>query len=121
MALFVTAITRNIGRVRFFRSVVTLFRGISCVDSSGWGRVFLIYSSILPALLLLFPSFLGAFSVISALSCHFFGRNRHLSLTVVPAKIIHRSVSLDFMCGGVHQFMSSGDLLIGLLYKKTRS
>ena len=39
-----------------------------------------------------------------------------LALKFVPAIIIHHSLSLDFVCGGVHRSISSGDSLVSLLY-----
>ena len=118
MSLFVTVVTRDLTYVLLLRSVVTDLR---LVDSGGRGGVLLVPSSVPPALLLLLPSFFGALSVISALSCHFLGGSRHLSLRVVPAMIFHRSLSLDFVCGGVRRSIFSGDLVIGLSYIRTWS
>lgn len=78
---FVVIITHDISWVRFFKFVTTLFKGVSYVDSGGWGRVFLVLSSISPTFFLLLLSFLGGLSVIRGLSCHFLGRNRHGSLS----------------------------------------
>ena len=115
---FVVVITRDIGRVRFFRSGATLFQVVSCVDSGGWDGILLIFSSVPPTLLLLLPSFFGALSIISALSCHFLSRSKHrsLGLGIVLAMIFHCSLSLDFLCGDVGRLISLGDLVIGLLY-----
>ena len=97
----------------FFLSMITDLR---LVDSNGQGRILLVFSSVLPAFLLLFLSFLGALSVISVLSCHFLNGSRYLNLWVVPTMIFHCSLSLDFVCSSVRRSISMGNLLIGLSY-----
>ena len=116
MFFFVIVVTHDLTYVLFILFVVIDLRPINSNDRSG---IFLVPSLVLSALFLSFLSFLGALSIISALNCHFLGRSRHLSLGVVPAMIFYYFLSLDFVCSGVHQWMSSRDLLIGFLYVRT--
>ena len=118
MSLFVIVVTRDLTSVLLLPFMVI---NLHLVDSGGRGRILLIFFLVTSALLLLLPNFLGALSVISALSCHFLGGSRHLSLGVDLAMIFHRSLGLDFVCGGVGRSILSGDLLVGLLYIRTRS
>ena len=109
-------VTCNLTYILFLPFVVTSLRFI---DSGGQNKILLVPSSVPSVFLFFFLSFLGAFSVISALSCYFLGGSRHLSLGVVSAMIFHCSLSLDFVCGRVRQLISSRDLLIGLSYVGT--
>ena len=108
MTFFVTVVTQDLTYV-FFRFVVTDLR---LVDFGGRGRIplgFVLF------LLLVLPGFIGRLGIL--------GRSRHgsLSLGFVPAMIFHRFLSLDLVCGSVGRLISSGDLLIGLSYVRTRS
>ena len=118
MSFYIIVVTRDLTYVLYLPFVVTDLR---LVDSSGRNRLPLILFLVLPTLLLLLLSFFKALSGISALSGHFLGGSRYLSLGVVPAMIFHCSLSLDFVCGGVRRLISLEDLLIGLSYVETRS
>ena len=108
MSLFVTVVTQDLTYV-LLCSVVTDLR---LVDSGGRGGIplgFVLF------LLLVLPGFIGRLGLLGR------SRRRSLSLGFVPAIIFHCSLSLDLVCGSVGRLISSGDLLISLLYVGTRS
>ena len=112
MALILAAITRNFGHIldRFFRF---LSWNVSCIDSRGWDRVFLVLFLISSTLFLLLPSFFGGLNVISALSsCHFLNPN----LRFFNFKNFHRATwGAGFSCSDVSWPKTFRTVLIHLL------
>ena len=109
MFFFVTVVIRDLTYVFLLPPMVTDLR---LIDSSGQGGIplgFVLF------LLLIFPNLIGKLGIL--------GRSRYgnLSLGFVPMMIFHCSLSLNFVCSGMCRLISLEDLLIGLLYVRTRS
>ena len=109
MSFFVTVVIRNLTYVFFLCFVVN---NLCLVDSGGRGRVPLGFVLLLFFIL---PGLIGRPGIRDKSG---YG---NLGLGFVPAIIFHRSLGLDLVCGGVGRPISLGDLLVGLLYIKTRS
>ena len=109
MFFFVTVVTRDLIYVFFFPFVVT---ELHLVDSNGRGGIPL---SFVLLLFLVFSGLIGRLGIL--------GKSRYgsLSLGFVPAMIFYCSLSLDFVCGGVGRSIPLRDLLVSLLYVRTRS
>ena len=77
------------------------------VDSGNRGGIPLGFKLLL---LLVFPGLIQRLGIL--------GRSRYgnLSLAFVPAIIFYHSLSLDFVCGGMHQSIPLGNLLVSLAY-----
>ena len=109
MSLSITVVTRDLTYILFLPSLVTDLR---LVDSGDRGGILLGFVLLL---VLVLPGLIGRLGILGR------SRYRSLSLGFVPTMMFHRSLSLDFVCGGVGRSIPSGDLLVGLSYVGTRS
>ena len=109
MSLFITVVIRDLTYILLLCSMVTGFR---LLDSDGRGGILLGF------VLLLFLVFSGLIKRLGILGRSGYGS---LSLRFVLAIIFHHSLGLNFVYSGVGRSIPSKDLLISLLYIRTRS
>ena len=103
---FDTVVIRNLIYILLFPAINLLL--INFIDRVGG----------IPLVLMLLP-LLILFGFIARLGILGRSGHRSFSLRYVPVIVFYYSLSLDLMCGGISQPLSSDDLLISLPYVET--